>query len=327
MVRSRLLLSALFSAVLAAGVAAEPATAQTYPSKPVRILVGFAPGGPADVMARILAPRMSVALGQPVVVDNRPGAGGTIAARAAAEADPDGYTLLLGNTSTLVISPLIYKNIGYDPRKAFAPVARIGTTSNLLVSNPAFSAKSVPELIAYAKANPGKLNYASAGIGTPPHLIGEMFKLRAGIDVVHVPYRGGGPSAQATIAGEVQFTFENPAVSIPHVQHGSVRGLAVTSEARHPQVPDLPTMIESGLPDFVSVSFTGVVAPAGTPAAIVTRLNAVINDTLKTPEVAALLTKLAVDAKPETAGEFTGFLLKELERLAPVVKAAGIVGE
>jgi tripartite-type tricarboxylate transporter receptor subunit TctC len=316
--------------VLAAGLAAGSATAQTYPTKPVRILVGFAPGGPADVMARLLAPHMSIALGQPVVVDNRPGAGGTIAARAAAEAEPDGHTLLLGNTSTLVISPLIYRNIGYDPLKAFAPVARLGTTSNLLVANPSFAdkfASSLPALVAYAKANPGKLNYSSAGIGTPPHLIGEMFKYRAGINVVHVPYKGGGPSIQAVIAGEVEFTFENPAVSLPLAQAKTVRALAVTSDTRSAQAPDLPTMIESGLPDFASVSFTGVVAPAGTPAPVINRLNAVINDTLQAPDIAATLAKLSVDTKRETAGDFTAFLVKELERLAPVVKVAGIVGQ
>ena len=326
MTRSWLLLPAL----LAAGTMADPATAQTYPSKPIRILVGFAAGGPADVMARILAPRMSVTLGQPVVVDNRPGAGGTIAARAAADSDADGYTLLLGNTSTLVISPLIYKTIGYDPLKAFAPVARIGTTSNLLVANPAFAdkfARSVPALVAYAKANPDKLNYSSPGIGTPPHLIGEMFKYRAGINAVHVPYKGGSLSTQAVIGGEVQFTFENPAVVLPLAQAKTVHALAVTSETRSAQAPELPTMIESGLPDFASVSFTGVVAPAGTPAAVITRLNAVINEALRVPEVAALLNKLSVDAKSETAGEFTTFLTQELARLAPVVKAAGIVAE
>jgi tripartite-type tricarboxylate transporter receptor subunit TctC len=317
----------VLSALAVAFLATHGAAAQTYPTKPIRMVVGFAPGGPADVMARLLAPRMSVALGQTVVVDNRPGAGGTIAARAVAEAEPDGHTLLLGNTSTLVISPLIYKNIGYDPLKGFAPVARLGTTSNILVANPALPVKSVPELIAYAKANPGKLNYSSAGIGTPPHLIGEMFKLRAGLDIVHVPYKGGGPSIQAAIAGEVQFSFENPAVSLPLVQAGNVRALAVTSDTRLAQAPELPTMIEGGLPDFVSVSFTGVVAPGGTPAGIVGRLNAVINETLKTPEISATLAKLAVDAKHETPAEFAAFLGKELERLAPVVKAAGIVGE
>src|SRR5947207_6257867 len=221
MMKRWLLLSAIFAAVLAA----EGANAQTYPSKPVRILVGFAPGGPADVMARLLAPHMSAALGQPVVVDNRPGAGGTIAARAVAESEADGHTLLLGNTSTLVISPLIYKNIGYDPLRGFSPIARIGVTSNLLVANPKIPAKTVRELIAYAKANSGKLNYASAGIGTPPHLIGEMFKLRTGIDVLHIPYKGGGPSLQSLIAGETQYSFENSATSLPLVEGGNLRAL------------------------------------------------------------------------------------------------------
>jgi tripartite-type tricarboxylate transporter receptor subunit TctC len=315
-------LVAVWAVMSAAGAAA-----QTYPTKPIRLVVGFAAGGPADVMARLLAPRMSMALGQTVVVDNRPGAGGTIAARAVAEAEPDGHTLLLGNTSTLVISPLIYRNIGYDPLKGFAPVARLGTTANLLVVNPKLPVKTVQELVAYGKANPGKLNYASPGIGTPPHLIGEMLKLRTGLDAVHIPYKGGGQAMQAVIAGDVQFTVENPAVSLPLSQAGTVRALAVTSDTRHPQASDLPTMIESGVPDFVSVSFTGVVAPAGTPPVIVNRLNALINETLKSPEVGATLVKLAVDAKSETAAEFTAFLTKELERLAPVVKAAGIQGE
>ena len=313
--------------IVLAALASQPAAAQTYPSKPVRMIVGFAPGGPADVMARLIGQRMSVALGQSVVVDNRAGAGGTIAARAVSESEPDGHTLLLGNTSTLIISPLIYKSIGYDPIKGFTPIARLGTTSNLLIADPKFAPNSVPELIAYAKANPGKLNYSSAGIGTPPHLIGEMFKLRAGLDIVHVPYKGGGPSIQAVIAGEVQFSFENPATAMPHVKEGTVKGLAVTSEARHPQLPNLPTMVESGLPDFVSVSFTGVVGPAGLPAPILGRLNAVINEALKSPDVAATLEKLAVDAKNETPEAFRTFLVRETERLAPVVKAAGIKGD
>jgi len=313
--------------IVLAALASQPAAAQTYPSKPMRMIVGFAPGGPADVMARLIGQRMSVALGQSVVVDNRAGAGGTIAARAVSESEPDGHTLLLGNTSTLIISPLIYKSIGYDPIKGFTPIARLGTTSNLLIADPKFAPNSVLELIVYAKANPGKLNYSSAGIGTPPHLIGEMFKLRAGLDIVHVPYKGGGPSIQAVIAGEVQFSFENPATAMPHVKEGTVKGLAVTSEARHPQLPNLPTMVESGLPDFVSVSFTGVVGPAGLPAPILGRLNAVINEALKSPDVAATLEKLAVDAKNETPEAFRTFLVRETERLAPVVKAAGIKGD
>jgi tripartite-type tricarboxylate transporter receptor subunit TctC len=270
---------------------------------------------------------MSQVLGQPVVVDNRGGAGGTIAARAVAEAEGDGHTLLLGNTSTLVISPLIYKNIGYDPLKGFTPIARIGVTSNVLVANPKLPFKTLPELIAYAKANAGKLNYSSAGIGTPPHLIGEMFKLRAGIDVVHIPYKGGGPSIQAVIAGETQWSFENSAISLPLAEAGNLRAIAVTSETRIAQAPDVPTMIEGGLRDFASVSFTGVVGPAGIPAPVVARLNALVNETLQSPEVRAVLMKQAVDVKSETAAEFGAFLAKELDRLAPVVKAAGIVGE
>src|SRR6266700_4870169 len=175
--------SVALAAIAVAGLAADIAAAQTYPVRPIRMVVGFAPGGPADVMARLIGQRMSVTLGQAIVVENRAGAGGTIAARLVAESEPDGYTLLLGNTSTLVISPLMYKNVGYDARKAFAPIAWLGTTSDILVTNPKFPVKSVPELIAYAKANPGKLNYSTPGIGTPPHLIGEMLNLRTGVDI------------------------------------------------------------------------------------------------------------------------------------------------
>src|SRR6266700_3539614 len=316
--------SVALAAIAVAGLAADIAAAQTYPVRPIRMVVGFAPGGPADVMARLIGQRMTITLGQPIVVENRAGAGGTIAARLVAESDPDGYTLLLGKTSTLVISPLMYKNVGYDARKAFAPIAWLGTTSDILVTNPGFPAKSLGELIAYAKANPGKLNYSTPGIGTPPHLIGEMLKLRAGVEIVHIPYKSGGQSIQAAIAGEVQFTFENPAVALPLVQAGVVRALAVTSEARHPQAPDVPTLIEGGLPDFVSVSFTGVVGRAGIPAAIVAKLNAIINESLRSPDVAATLGKLAVDVKNETPAQFAAFLSEEMTTMAPVIKAAGL---
>jgi len=298
--------------------------AQTYPSKPIRIVVGFAPGGPADVMARLIGQRMSASLGQPVVIDNRPGAGGTIGARSVAESERDGYTLLLGNTSTLVISPLTYKNVNYDHVNGFAPVALLGTTSNLLIVNPDLPAKSVQELIALARARPGRLNYASAGIGTPPHLIGEMFKQRLKLDIIHIPYKGGGPAVQAVVAGETQFSFENPAVALPLVQAGNLRALAVTSERRAAQAPQLPTMIEAGVPDFVSVSFTAVVAPAGTPAAVVDRLNAVINESLRASEVADTLVRLGVEARAASPQEFAAFLARERDKWSAVVKAAGI---
>jgi tripartite-type tricarboxylate transporter receptor subunit TctC len=310
--------------IATACAASGAASAQTVPGKPIRIVVGFAPGGPADVMARLIGQRMTALLGQSVIVDNRPGAGGTIGARAVAESDPDGTTLLLGNTSTLVISPLIYKNVGYDPVKAFAPIALLGTTSNLLIVNPALPVNAVPELIALARARPGKLNYSSAGIGTPPHLIGEMFKQRLGLDVVHVPYKGGGPSVQAVVAGETQFSFENPASSLPLVQAGNVRALASTGDSRGAQTPDLPTMIEAGVPDSTSVSFTAVVAPAGTPGAIVSRLNAAINESLASPEVASTLIKLNVDAKLTSPDEFAAFLARERDKWTTVVKTAGV---
>jgi tripartite-type tricarboxylate transporter receptor subunit TctC len=307
-------------------MAAEGAAAQTYPVRPIRMLVGFAPGGPADVMARLIGQRLYATLGQPIVIENRPGAGGTLAARLVAESEPDGYTLLLGNTSTLVVGPLMYKNVGYDALKAFAPIAWLGTTSDILVVNPKSPLKSVTDLVAYAKANPGKLNYSTPGIGTPPHLIGEMLKLRAGIDIVHVPYKGGGPSIQAVIAREVDFTFENPQVALPLVRAGTVRALAATSAERDPQASDVPTLIESGLPGFVSESFTGVVGPAGIPGNIVTRLNTAINESLRSPQVAATLAKLAVDAKEEPPEKFGAFLAAELANMAPVVKAAGLLG-
>jgi tripartite-type tricarboxylate transporter receptor subunit TctC len=317
----------LFAVLAVACAASGGASAEIFPNRPIRIVVAFAPGGPADVMARLIGQRMTAILGQAIVIDNRPGAGGTIGARAVAEADPDGYTLLLGNTSTLVISPLIYKNVNYDPVKSFAPIAALGTTSNLLIVNPALPVNSVQELIALARANPGRLNYASAGIGTPPHLIGEMFKQRLGLDVVHVPYKGGGPSVAATVAGETQYSFENPASSLPLVQAGQVRALASTSDKRSAQMPDVPTMVEAGVADFVSVSFTGVVAPAGTPGAVVDRLNAAINASLRSSEVASALVRLAVDAKVSSPQEFAAFLARERDKWAAVIKAVGVQAE
>jgi len=317
----------LLAAVLAATAFAGAAPAQTYPTKPIKVIVGFAPGGPADVMARLVATKMPAILGQSFIVENRPGAGGTIGAKAAADADPDGYTLLLGNTSTLVISPVVYQNIGYDPVKAFAPVAELGVTANLLAVNTSLPAKSVPELIALAKASPGKLNYASPGAGTPPHLIGELFKQRTGINIVHVPYKGGGLAIQAVMAGEVQMTFENTAVSLPLVQAGKLRGLAFTSERRNSRAPDIPTMIESGVPGFVTASFTGIVAPAGTPAAIVSRLNVAINECLKSPDVQATLTKLSVEPHIGSPDEFAAFLARERGIWVPLVKTANVKAE
>jgi tripartite-type tricarboxylate transporter receptor subunit TctC len=299
------------------------AAAQSYPTKPIKLIVPFAPGGPADVIGRIIGQQAGIILGQSFVVENRGGAGGTIGARLAAQAEPDGYTLMFANTSTLSINPAVYKNLDFDPAKAFAPVALVGTTSNIVVVNPALPVKSIADLVAYGKANPGKLSYSSPGVGTPPHMIGEMFKLRTGLDITHVPYKSGGSSTQDVVAGQVPMTFENPAVSLPLVLAGTIRAIAVTSEVRNPRLPDVPTMSET-IPDFVSVSFTGVVAPAGVSPAIIGKLNAAINASLEAPEVMATLAKLSVDIKAGTPAEFGAFLASEREKWLGVAKAAHI---
>ena len=258
------------------------ARAQAYPERPVKIIVPTPPGGPVDVIARITANYLQTALGKGFVIENRAGAGNTIGSRDAAEATPDGYTLLYSAASGLIIAPLLHPNAGYDPLVSYDPIALVGASSNILVVNPSVPAKTVQELVAYAKANPGKVNFSSGGIGVLPHLIGEMFKARAGIDIVHVPYKGGGPSINDVVAGNVQMTFEGTSVLLPLIQAGRLRALAVTTAKRIPQLPDVPTMVESGFPNFVSTSWTGLLAPAHTPQAIIAKLNAAINEGLKT---------------------------------------------
>jgi tripartite-type tricarboxylate transporter receptor subunit TctC len=318
--RAIFVLAAVLAPIFSFGGAA---AAQSYPVKPIKLIVPFAPGGPADVIGRIIGQQAGIILGQSFVVENRGGAGGSIGARLAAQAEPDGYTLLYANTSTLSINPAVYRNLDYDPAKVFTPVALVGTTSNLVVINPALPVKSIAELITYGKANPGKLAYSTPGVGTPPHMIGEMLKLRTGLDIIHVPYKGGGSSTQDVVSGQVPLTFENPAVSLPLVLAGSIRAIAVTSEARNPRLPDVATVAET-IPDFVSVSFTGVVALAGVSPAIVAKLNAAINESLKAPAVMATLAKLSVDIKPGTPAEFGAFLAKEREKWQGVAKAAHI---
>lgn len=309
----------------AAGLASgSPARADPYPTKPIKIIVTFSPGGPADVMARVVGQRMATIIGQNLFVENRGGAGGTIGARVAAQAEPDGYTVMLANTSTLVIGPLVYRDAGYDPIKSFALIAAFGTTSSLLVVNPALPVKSVQELVALAKHQPGKLTYSSPGIGTPPHLIAEMLKLKTGIGLLHVPYKGGGQSIQAVVSGETQMVFENPSVTLPLVRGGMVRALATTGKKRGAETAEIPTMIEAGIPDFVSASFTGLVAPAGTPAEIVTKLNAAANDSINSHEVHTALTRLAVDPRPGSPANFAALVAGETEKWRAVVQAAKI---
>lgn len=300
------------------------AHAQPYPNKPIKFLVPFAAGGPADTMARLVAQTLSESLNQTIVIDNRPGAGGIIGARAAALADPDGYTLMYGNTASLVVGPAVYANPGYDPVKQFAPIALVAVSYNILALNPKFPANTVQELIAYAKKNPGKVNFASPGHGTPPHMVGEMFKQRAAIDIVHVPYKGTAAALTDIMGEQVELTFENPSVIVPLVQAGKLKALGVTGEARNPQIPDVPTMIEGGLADFVSMSFTGLVAPAGTAPAIIKQLSDKLQAGLASAELRAMMDKLGVIPRPGTPEDFGVFLAREAEKWQTVAKRANI---
>jgi tripartite-type tricarboxylate transporter receptor subunit TctC len=312
---------AMLAASLALGLAG-PAAAQSYPDKPIKLITPFPPGGPVDVMARFVAQQLSASVGQ-VIVDNRPGAGGTIGAKFAASAAPDGYTLLLGSSTTLAAATALYKNIGYDPAKSFEPIALISSVPFALTVAPSLPVKNVAELVAYAKAHPGKLNYG-APTGALPHLTAEMFKMFAGIDIVHIPYKGAANAITDMLSGQIDLAFEPTSVLIAHIEAGKVRGIATTGKIRSAQLPDLPTMIESGYRDFVSVSWSGLVAPAGTAAAIVAKLNAAINASLNAADTKATLAKLGADPGGGSPQDFAALIAEETPRWAAVVKAAGV---
>src|SRR5262247_203973 len=323
MARFRIALPLLALGAALAGSAA-PAVAQPYPARPVKIIVPTPAGGPVDVMARLLANHLSPRLGQSFVVDNRPGAGNTIGSKEAALADADGYTLLYSSASGLVLAPMMQKNAGYDPLISFDPIALVAHSSNILVVHPSVPANSVQELVAYAKNNPGKVNFSSGGIGVLPHLIGEMFKARAGIDIVHVPYRGGGPSINDVVAGQVQMTFEGTSVLLPLIQSGKLRALATTSSKRIAELPDLPTMVESGFAGFISTSWTGLLAPAHTPRGVIDKLNLQINEGLKSAELRSALGKLSNQPLGGTPQDFTDMIKVDIGKWAPIVKALGL---
>ena len=326
MARFRIALPLLALGAVLAGSAA-PAPAQSYPARPVKIIVPTPAGGPVDVMARLLANHLSPRLGQNFVVDNRPGAGNTIGSKEAALADPDGYTLLYSSASGLVLAPMLQKNAGYDPITSYDPIALVAASSNILVVHPAVPARSVQELVAYAKANPGKVNFSSGGIGVLPHLIGEMFKARAGIDVVHVPYRGGGPSINDVVAGQIDFTFEGTSVLLPLIQAGKLRALAVTSPNRVHELPDVPTMIESGFPGFSSTSWTGLLAPARTPPDVIARLNREINAAVQSADFKAALAKLSSEPLGGTPQDFTNLIKADIGKWQPIVNSLNLKTE
>ena len=273
-------LGVVVAAISCGWFAVEPASAQTYPTRLIKMILPYPPGGPTDVTARMIAEQLSSALGQPVIVENRPGgAGGTVGAKVVATAEADGYTLLYSAPGPLVTAPAIYKNVGYDPAKDFAPIATIFSSPQMLAVHPAVPVTSMRELIAHAKANPGKISYASPGFGTQPHLLGEMFSRVAGINIVTC-YRGAAPAVTDLLAGQVQMYFENIATLLPHVEAAKLRALAMADARRHPQLPDVPTTIEIGFPSLQVTYWAGMLAPAGTPAAIVDKLNAAINNIL-----------------------------------------------
>ena len=285
---------------LALGGLLTQAEAQNFPTRPITLVIPFAPGGSTSIIGRGIADKMSELLGEKIVVDNRPGAGGTVGTRAVAKSDPDGYTLVLGYTGTLAIGPSLYKKAGYDPRKDFAPIGMIGNAPNSLVVHPSFPAKTVAELIAYAKENPGKVNFGSAGAGTASHITGEYFARSAGISLVHVPYKGTGLALVDLIGGHIPMAFAPIPASHPNVSGGTLRALAVTSTTRSSLMPDVPTLAEAGLQGFDASLYYGLAAHAGTPRPIVDKLNKALRDALASDEVKRQLTADGTEITPGT---------------------------
>jgi tripartite-type tricarboxylate transporter receptor subunit TctC len=306
----------------AASLLASPARAATYPERPIKLIVPFAAGGPVDVMARLVAQHLSTKFGQSVIVENRPGAGGTIASKLVASAEPDGYTLLFASAGSLAISPSLYKNLGYDPIAGFAPVALVANHPQAMVVHPSVPVHSVRELIDLAKAKPGELNFGAAP-GTPPQLMVELFCSLSGIKIVFVPYKGAAPALTDLLAGRTQMTMLSTTVIVPPILDGRLRALAVTSTTRWHELPDVPTMEESGFAGFPQGSWTAVVAPAGTPADVVTKLNAAINDGLRSAELRGGLTRLGAEIKTDTPPQLGALLADELKKWAEVIKSSG----
>jgi tripartite-type tricarboxylate transporter receptor subunit TctC len=308
---------------LALALLATAASAQDYPARPVTLIVPYAAGGGNDVMARIVAEKMSRALGQQIVIENKGGAGGSIATRQIAKAAPDGYTLGLGGTGTLAINPTLYPNVGYDPRKDFAPVGLIASSALVVLVNPSVEAKSIGELIALGKRDPGKLNYASAGAGSGIHLGSELFATMAGVRLTHIPYKGSSPALTDLIGGHVAIYFSSLPPAIALVREGKVRALAVTGPKRSESFPDLPTVAEAALPGYEAVLHYGIVAPAGTPRAIVDRLNAALNAALAESEVRARIVADGAEPLPGTPEDYAADIDREETKWSQIVKLSG----
>ena len=312
---------------LAAGAAlamlASSSFAQAWPSKPIKYVVPFAPGGTTDILGRTIAEKLSVALGQPVVIENKPGAGGGVGAEMVAKSPPDGYTIMGGTISTHAINASLYKNLGYDPVRDFAPITLIARVPNMLVINPALPAKDVKELIALLKANPGKYSFASSGNGTSQHLSGELFKTMTGVDMQHIPYKGSPPALADVVGGQVAMTFDNITTAWPLAKGGKLRAIAVTTAARSSIAPEIPTLAEAGLVGYEVGSWQGVFAPAGTPPEIVKRLNTEIVRIINSPDVREKLAALGAEPAPNSPEEFAALVKADVAKWADVVKKSG----
>jgi tripartite-type tricarboxylate transporter receptor subunit TctC len=315
---------------LAASAAALPfaphlAKAEVYPSRPVRLVVGFPPGGPTDIAARPMGQWLSERFGQQFVIDNRPGAGSNIGTEAVVRAPPDGYTLLLAYSAN-AINATLYDNLNFNFIRDIAPVASISRETTVMVVNPSFPAKTVPEFVAFAKANPGKINFASGGHGTPPHVVGELFKMMAGVNLIHVPYRGGAPAVTDLLGGQVQVMFASPSISIEHVRAGKLRALAVTAATRSEAFPDVPT-VGDFLPGFEASVWLGIGAPMNTPAEIIDKLNKEINAGLADPKMRARFADLGSMVLPGSPSDFGKLIADETEKWGKVIRAANIKAE
>jgi tripartite-type tricarboxylate transporter receptor subunit TctC len=324
-VLSKRLFLTLMAASGLSALAGRHASAQAYPNRPVKIVIPFAPGGPTEFILRLVADRLTAMLGQAFVVENRPGgAGGTVGAKSVALAEPDGYTLLFSSPGPLVTAAAVYKNLDYDPIKSFAPIAMVIYAPQMLVVHPSVPATSLKEFVTYAKANPGKITFGSSGFGTQPHMLGDMLKLMADINIVHVPYRGAGQSVTDLLAGQVQMIFETTAILLPHVEGGRLRALAVCTEARSPLLPNVPTMAESGYPKILASFWSGLLAPSGTPTEIIGKLNSAVNEILKSKEAQAGLARVGAEARIGSPRDFAAFIAAETPRWADIANTTGI---
>jgi tripartite-type tricarboxylate transporter receptor subunit TctC len=308
------------------GVASR-AEAQIYPNRTISLVIPFAPGGSTSIVGRVIADKMSQLLGQSIVVDNRAGAGGTVGTKYVAKSEPDGYTLLLGYTGTLAIGPSLYKDVGYDPRKDFAPIGMIGNAPSAVVVHPSFPVKSIPELIAYAKANPGKVNFGSAGVGSVNHITGEYFARAAGITLVHIPYKGTGPALTDLLGGHIPMALAPIPPVHANVEAGLLRALAVTGKTRSSLMPDVPTIAEMGLSGFEASLYYGLVAPAGTPRPIIDKLNTELRAALASDEVRKQLGADGTEITPGTPEDYAAFIDTDEKKWSELVKASGVEQE